>query len=462
MSLALLPTPYVPWSMQRKFHRSRAPIRVIVAGRRSGKTHCASEEVVRTILERPGTDSCLLMPTYKSTKGTLRHLRRALAPVKHLWRWKEVDKVFAFANGAKLYVRTDDLGGEGTPTRGLDLDGVLWIDEAAYVRRKAWDAASMTLGAVDSPQCIITTTPNGRNWVYEEFMAGVPGSPGKIPMNESFRFRSTDSPFVNKQWIADRMKKMGRKRALQEMHAYFLQDSLTAFDAEDIARNFAPRIAVRGKRMTLGVDLGKQQDYTVCVLQNEFGETWVAGRWRGVEWPDQEKRIGEIAEAHGALVVLDKHAGGGAGGTMYDYLARSLGAERIHGVLTGTRGAKGAIIQLLQGDIEAGRLSIQQDARGEILRHEMIFFEQHRVESGKPDADAQWRYHGPTGSVDASDEDDGDVHDDCVIALALANWGRVNAWEDVEDPLAGDFGAFDPGATKIPGASYGGFGELRL
>ena len=70
---------YQPWLMQRQFHRSSAPIRCVVAGRQSGKTHAAAEEVVAIALSRPHTESCLLMPTYKSTKAALRHLKRAVA-----------------------------------------------------------------------------------------------------------------------------------------------------------------------------------------------------------------------------------------------------------------------------------------------------------------------------------------------------------------------------------------------
>lgn len=109
---------YRPWSMQRKFHRSPAPIRV-VAGRQAGKTHAAAEEVVRLVMARPETESCLLMPTYKSTKAALRHLRRAVAVLGTRARWKEVDKCFTFPNGSLLYVRTAE-DKEGVPNARPD------------------------------------------------------------------------------------------------------------------------------------------------------------------------------------------------------------------------------------------------------------------------------------------------------------------------------------------------------
>src|SRR5690606_2134665 len=53
-ALLIALTAYLPWWAQRRFHGCAAPIRTIVAGRQSGKTHAAAEEVVRIMLRRPG------------------------------------------------------------------------------------------------------------------------------------------------------------------------------------------------------------------------------------------------------------------------------------------------------------------------------------------------------------------------------------------------------------------------
>jgi hypothetical protein len=404
--------------MQRRFIRSPAPIRVIVAGRQAGKTHAAAEEVVRLILARPGSESCLLMPTYKSTKAALRHLRRAVAPLGGRVRWKEVDKSFGFPNGALLYVRTAE-DKEGVPTRGLTLDGVLWVDEAGYVPRAAWDAARLTQAAVQDPRVIVTGTPCGRNWLYEEWLAGNPG-PKRSPLNESFRFRSVDSPYCNAEFVADLKKKLGAKSAMQELNAQFLGDAGAAFNHEDIEALFATdRLAVRGKQLSLGVDLAKEKDWTVCTLMNELGEAWILGRWRHRTWPETEKRITDFAQDADALVVVDHGHGGGYGGCMADYLEKSLGAARVHRVRTGNIGVKAQICEALVRDVENRRLLVERGEYAEHLRHELAFFESHReVVAGVE----RIRYHGPRG-------DGEDDHDDCVISLALANWGRIHGWD---------------------------------
>lgn len=461
---------YRPWWAQRMFHRSRAPIRVVVAGRQSGKTHSAAEEVVRLMLQRPGTCSCLLMPTYKSTKGPLKHLRRALRGLlgdpgpQGGWRWFEVDKCFRLFNGAELYVRTAD-DKEGVPTRGLTVDGVLWIDEAAYVPQSAVDAARFTQAAVADPRVIVTTSPAGKNWVFDEYNLGLPG-PKRSAMNESFRFRSIDSPYCTQKFVEDLKLKVGPRKAMQELNAEFLGDANACFDPDDLARLFAGTLTLRGEQLSIGLDLGKEKDYTVVIVMNEFGEAWVVGRWRRVKWDVQEAQITRIAQDpryKGALLVVDEGHGGGYGGTMADYLERTLGEARVVRVKTGNLGVKAQVIETLKGDVENGRLRVCADALGAELRHEMTWFEEHVYVVGGVQ---RTRYHAPEsgskdGSGDAGDEDKDD-HDDCVISLALANWGRVHGW-DRPDPTRGDYTGWDEGTGLAGGGgpaplSGGGLG----
>ena len=443
---------YSPWSMlleaggcagQRAFCRSQASIRVLVAGRQSGKTHAAAEEVVRLILARPETESCLLMPTYKSTKGALKHLRRALKPLGSLVKWKEVDKCFEFPNGAVLYVRTAD-DKTGVPTRGLTMDGVLWIDEASFVPRSAWDAAQNTLAAVQDPRVIVTTTARGRrgSWVFE--LAKEAQTDDGI---DFFRFRTTDSPHHNPSFVARLRRLQGKVKADEELDAIFSGDSEAPFRPEDIERAFKSQaIPIRGEQRTLGIDLAKKKDWTVITLINEFGEAWVVGRWQHVAWPDTEERIVRLATAHDALCVVDIGHGGGYGGTMFDYLERKLGKGRVLAVRTGNTGVKGQILELLMGDFEHGRIQIEASGKNaEELRHELTFF---------PAADRR-TVAGVELLVYAGPADGDDDHDDCVISLALAKHGQVHGWDDYRKPV--NMSSYMDAAKKAGGG--GGAGQ---
>lgn len=54
------------------------------------------------------------------------------------------------------------------PSRGPGLD-LLWIDEAAFIPDKeAWEVVFPALADKDG-RAVFTTTPDGRNWYYDEF-----------------------------------------------------------------------------------------------------------------------------------------------------------------------------------------------------------------------------------------------------------------------------------------------------
>lgn len=410
---------------QRAFLRSTAAIRAIVAGRQSGKTHQAAEEAIRIILSRPGAESCLLMPTYKSTKGALRHVRRALEPLGSRVTWKEQDKCFVFPNGSTLYVRTAD-DKTGVPTRGLTLDGVLWVDEACFVPRSAWEAAQFTQSAVDDPVALVTTTPFGRNhWVFE-LCAGADDDPD----TERFRFRTTDSPYHNPRKVEQLRKRVGAKRAQEELDAVFVGETDMPFPPDLIDRAFVKTgMPIRGQRLTIAADLGKRNDYCAFVLANEFNEFWALDYFRedrekqdNLFWVKAKRRLVELARDHKAIVVVD--ASGGMGSVMADELTGELGDSRIVRVKINWK-VKAELIEAVISDLENDRLKVDGSTETAAeLRHQMTFFPPpERVAEGGVEV-VKYR-----GAPEEKDEDGDGLHDDLVLALVMARFGAVHGWE---------------------------------
>lgn len=486
----LVTSEYAPWGVelerggvvgQRAFIRSSASIRIVVAGRQGGKTHAAAEEVVRICMERPGTESCLLMPNYKSSKGALRHLNRALKPLKGGYAWREVDKCFVFRNGAKLYIRTAD-DKTGVPTRGLTLDGVLWIDEASYIPRAAWTSALPTLGAVADPLVIITTTPKGRgSWVFQ--LCKDSRTDDGI---EFFRFRTTDSPHHNAEFVKRLRRTLGRKRADEELNAVFVGGSSQPFRVADvdaaIARGRGKKL--RGKRLTIGLDLAKAKDFTAVVIMNEFQEAWLLDRFRAKRNEDGEldQRFWETAfprilahcKRHKAMVVVDEAHGGGVGGSMADRLTSSLGEEWVRRVRTGNPRFKAKLIEELIADFEVGAITLgdheglhlSEDAATYHLHDELRYFPPAEMVEKNGIPEKVYKGPAPEERYINADGDEEELHDDTLIALVLARWGSVHEW-DHHDPLAGDVSAFaeqalgqggnvaaDDGWGAVPGSEW--------
>lgn len=103
--------------------------------------------------------------------------------------------------------------------RGYGLD-ILWIDEAAFIPTS--EAYDVSYPALTDKQgwVITTTTPFGKNWLYEEFFTG---HALEDPHEFRVQYTSIDNPFFKKsEW----------ERAQKRVHPiFFKQEFLASFDA---------------------------------------------------------------------------------------------------------------------------------------------------------------------------------------------------------------------------------------
>jgi hypothetical protein len=193
----------------------------------------------------------------------------------------------------------------------------------------------------------------------------------------------------------------------------------------DLSRLFVPRFPDRkGERRdalgnVLGIDLGERQDWTVVTLMNVYGEAVVLGRWQHVEWVHGIEEIARLALQHDAFVVVDDGVGAPVGGAV-EYELRTRGVKRVERVHTASPGVKQELVELARGDVYNGRVHVLRDESddracelADQLRHELTNFQAvRRVVHGRE----LTSYHGLR--VDGE-------HDDCVVSLCLANWGRA-------------------------------------
>lgn len=101
---------------------------------------------------------------------------------------------FEFPNGSMVEFKSAE---DPQALRGAGLD-ILWMDEAAFIRdEEAWNVVRPSLS--DKMGLLITTTtPNQKNWFYEEFF-----SPDSLvdKSNGRVEYRSIDNPyFARSEW----------------------------------------------------------------------------------------------------------------------------------------------------------------------------------------------------------------------------------------------------------------------
>lgn len=240
---------YMPHEWQAAFHSATMQdvsrlvrFRHLVAGRRGGKTMSAAWEVLFYCthpdvfhMDAHGADSSRPLWVWVLTKDHEVGLPARIAMQEAIvqaglvsgrdFKYNKTNKTYEFYRDgdgetltAFVQFRTAD---DPQSLRGAGLD-ILWLDEAAFIRdQEAYDVASPALS--DKLGLVITTTtPKGKNWLYEYFFRG-------DALKEADQFRveyvSIDNPyFPHEEWL----------RVKRTMHpALFRQEYMASFDSMD-------------------------------------------------------------------------------------------------------------------------------------------------------------------------------------------------------------------------------------
>jgi hypothetical protein len=254
---------------------------------------------------------------------------------------------------------------------------------------------------------VFVSTPKGRNWFYDLYTRGLDPSETDYA---SLRFPSSASPyFPAKEW-EEAKRTLPSDVFRQEYEAEFLEDSAGVFrniDACLIREDVTTKHANDAKEeyirnVIIGCDVAKHTDWTVLIAMDaETGRCFAMERFNQLDWPIQKERILAFARKYRGRLVLDAT---GVGDPIFDDL------KRVYGDIEGfkfTGHSKTELVQRLIVGVEQQR--VLWPSTWDVLTAEMRRFEYAISPSGGITYDA------PSG-----------YHDDCVMALALANHRR---WE---------------------------------
>jgi phage terminase large subunit len=170
-----------PYAEQTPFLGTKRRYYGFISGIGAGKTFVG---VVRSLLNaqewNPGTLGAIIAPTGKSIRDVILPEMRQLGVL-------DVDGVeyrgssaeepgLHFANGSRIVLEGADNTRKIERLRGLNLSW-FWMDEAAIIPEQAWDILTGRLRQGAYRNGFVTTTPKGRNWVYDRFVGSVAADP---------------------------------------------------------------------------------------------------------------------------------------------------------------------------------------------------------------------------------------------------------------------------------------------
>lgn len=137
--------------------------RVVIAGRRWGKTHLAIRELAKAA-RQPDQRSFYVAPTYRMAKQIVWDpLKYRLMDLNWVQKVNESDLTIDLINGSKISLRGAD---NRDSLRGVGLNFIV-MDEFAWIDEKAWTEVLRPTLSDKSGSAMFISTPVGKsNWAY--------------------------------------------------------------------------------------------------------------------------------------------------------------------------------------------------------------------------------------------------------------------------------------------------------
>ena len=388
MIRARLPRPH---PNQEKVLGEAARWNTVACGRRWGKTVLGVDRLVYPALE--GFPVGWFSPTYKMLAEVWRDVREAVQPV--------TAKVNAQEHRLELVTGgIIDMWSLDAPdsARGRKYKRVV-LDEAAMVPNltDAWNAVVRPTLTDYRGDAWFLSTPRGQNFFWQLYNLGI--DPHELEY-AAWQMPTVANPFIDPAEVEDARRNLPERVFQQEYLAEFLEESGGVFRgvraAIDAGRreNEPPK---QGARYVLGVDVARVEDFTVlCVLDSNRRQVYHE-RFNQISWERIHGRIVSVARQYnGAKVLIDST---GVGDPPFEALRKQ--GLNVRGYQF-TNASKEDLIDALAMAIENGEIRLQ-DVTAQT--NELMAYQYELTPSRNV------RMNAPEG-----------MHDDCVIALALANW----------------------------------------
>lgn len=135
---------------------------------------------------------------------------------------------------------------------------------------------------------LLISTPRGRNWFYRQDMKG------RDPTERDFvswHFPQSDNPYIPAEETEAARREMPDVMFRQEIMAEYVSSAASIFDLEFPDAVVPLEVEPRG-HVYMGVDLGKQHDFTVITAAREDDRMPCHHeRFNEISWPIQRERI---------------------------------------------------------------------------------------------------------------------------------------------------------------------------
>jgi hypothetical protein len=254
---------------QMVVYKSQARFRVVVAGRRWGKTQLAKTLMI-TRARVKKRKIWYVAPTYKMAKQIMWSDLIDAIPRRWIKKINETRLEVTLLNGTVIELKGAD---KGDSLRGVGVD-FLVLDEFQDIDADTWVKVLRPVLADRRGDAIFIGTPKAYNYLYELYKRGQ--EPGNVARNlwESWQFPTITSPFIPLSEIEAAKQDMDEKSFKQEFEASFETMSgrvYYPFDRNEHVGQypFNPKLPI-----WVGMDFNIDPMSTVIFQPQPNGEVW--------------------------------------------------------------------------------------------------------------------------------------------------------------------------------------------
>jgi len=386
---------------QQAFLDSTAKRKVIVAGRRGGKTTGVAMDAVYKAME--GRRVLEAAPTAEQTAAFWDAVISYLAePIAQKIVYKhETKRLLILPNKGRIRCKT----AHNADTLRGDYADYLILDEYQMMNPDAWDKVGAPMMLDTNGDAVFIGTPLRRNHFFTAYQKSLHG--GRW---EGWKFTSHDNPHLSKEALEEITADMSEDAYRQEILAEFLEGEGTVF--RNIKACMNPSDATHGgHRKVVGVDWGKQGDFTsISVGCADCKEEISIDRFNKIDYSFQRGRLKVLVDKYLASGVLPERNSMGEPiieQLLIENIPVMRGPDDKPGFMT-TASSKPQLIENLALAFERGEWQFQSDP---VWTAELEAYERKiSPTTGRS------QYNAPQG-----------LHDDTVIARALMVWAAGNA-----------------------------------
>jgi hypothetical protein len=390
---------YQPHPGQLAIHLSPAPRRVVACGVRWGKTWCAAMEGLAAAMQ-PAERSIgwVVAPTYDLCERVFSQVVLVVAShLRHrIVSLKEHDR--------RLVIR--NMGGGLSEIRGKSADnpvsllgeGLDWciVDEAARLKPSIWES-HLSQRLIDKKGwALLISTPKGKGWFFDMYQRGQ----GRDLDYQSWNCPSWANPLLDGVAIEQERGRLPERVFRQEFGGEFLEGSGAVFRNVREVSTGCWQEPKAGEVYFAGLDLARVEDFTVLVIMNRRREIVFVDRFHRLDWAIQVNRIKAAADRYNRASILVDSTG--AGEPVFESM-RASGCRVAPYAFTHkskTDLVNNLALMFEQRDLALPQPELWPDGIDELESFEFSVTETGSVKTGAPSG----------------------MHDDCVVALALAAW----------------------------------------